>query len=757
MKNRLVEKSLIIFFFIICISSTALSAPDPKINYQGRLEKAGELITGTKTIVFKIYDAKTGGNLIWQSGEQSVNIIQGFFNYPLGNNTPLPTDIFSQKTLYLEIIIESSIMSPREEILMPPYAERSQLAYGVDWSNITNIPAGFADGTDDSSGSGALTADSIGNYHIIDSTITTADITDNAITNAKLAANAVTNAKIASNAAISLSKLEKDPSQTGTINNSTNPVDWSQLKNVPADFADGTDNTNGSIGADSIGTYHVINGSITASDIADGTITDTDISATAAIVLSKLAKDPSQIGTINTPTNPVDWSQLKNVPSVFADGTDDGTADNLGNHTATQDIVPTSSDTLRVGTASLRFLEMHTKEIFIGNGSLYMNGKKVLESSASTLKLSGDTGQNIQLQTLGSGNLQLSPAGTGDLELTTSISGDIKLTSNDDIELNTSQINGNISLNATGTNSQIQLSAQEEIDFTAPIVDVNGTLRIGNFSIDGDNYDVSSDGVITASTITATGRITAAGGNSDNWNTTYSWGDHSLQTYITYYSETDPLYSTAPASGITDAGSGSVIASAERAKLNYALTYYTETDPIYSVSASTQVTQVKITNWDNTYSWGDHSTAGYITDNQNIIYSTHIVDGEIADADINDVAWGKITSIPADLADGDDTGLDSQNVVYSTHIVNGEIVDADINDVAWSKITSVPSDLADGDDTGLDSQNVVYSTHIVDGEIADADINDVAWGKITSVPSDLADGDDDNELDSQNIIYSTHI
>ena len=29
-------------------------------------------------------------------------------------------------------------------------------------------------------------------------------------------------------------------------------------------------------------------------------------------------------GTINTPSNPIDWSQLKNVPGGFADGTDDG-------------------------------------------------------------------------------------------------------------------------------------------------------------------------------------------------------------------------------------------------------------------------------------------------------------------------------------------------------------------------------------------------------------------------------------------------
>jgi hypothetical protein len=37
-----------------------------------------------------------------------------------------------------------------------------------------------------------------------------------------------------------------------------------------------------------------------------------------------------EAGTINTPTNPVDWSQLKNVPAGFADGTDNEAANSGG-------------------------------------------------------------------------------------------------------------------------------------------------------------------------------------------------------------------------------------------------------------------------------------------------------------------------------------------------------------------------------------------------------------------------------------------
>jgi hypothetical protein len=42
-------------------------------------------------------------------------------------------------------------------------------------------------------------------------------------------------------------------------------------------------------------------------------------------------------------------------------------------------------------------------------------------------------------------------------------------------------------------------------------------------------------------TLTATGIITATGGNSTNWNTAYGWGNHASAGYITGYTETDTL------------------------------------------------------------------------------------------------------------------------------------------------------------------------------------------------------------------------
>jgi hypothetical protein len=72
-------------------------------------------------------------------------------------------------------------------------------------------------------------------------------------------------------------------------------------------------------------------------------------------------------GTINTSTNPLDWSKMKNVPAGFADGTDNtaaGGGDNLGTHIATRTlamggfrivnapVITSSSTVIRFGVAS---------------------------------------------------------------------------------------------------------------------------------------------------------------------------------------------------------------------------------------------------------------------------------------------------------------------------------------------------------------------------------------------------------------------
>ncbi|UCH90120.1 MAG: hypothetical protein JSV49_05635 [Thermoplasmata archaeon] len=115
--------------------------------------------------------------------------------------------------------------------------------------------------------------------------------------------------------------------------------------------------------------------------------------------------------------------------------------------------------------------------------------------------------------------------------------------------------------------------------------------------------------------IKASSTITALGGNSDQWNIAYGWGDHSGAGYLTSYTETDPVFSGSAAKGITSAqitNWNSAYGWGDHSTKGY-LTTYTETDPVFSASAAKGITSTQITNWNTAYGWGDHSTKGYLT------------------------------------------------------------------------------------------------------------------------------------------------
>ncbi len=84
------------------------------INYQGRLERDNSPVTGTVHLYFRIYDAPTGGNLLWQNpAEITVPAVQGMFTALLEP----PVGVFaSGSPKYLEVEVESEPLSPREKI-----------------------------------------------------------------------------------------------------------------------------------------------------------------------------------------------------------------------------------------------------------------------------------------------------------------------------------------------------------------------------------------------------------------------------------------------------------------------------------------------------------------------------------------------------------------------------------------------------------------------------------------------------------------
>ena len=71
-------------------------------------------------------------------------------------------------------------------------------------------------------------------------------------------------------------------------------------------------------------------------------------------------------------------------------------------------IIPDADDTYDLGSPTKMW-----RDVYIGPGSLYINGQKVLEENSSNIIVSCDADQNLVLQTSGSGDLELDPTGSG--------------------------------------------------------------------------------------------------------------------------------------------------------------------------------------------------------------------------------------------------------------------------------------------------------------------------------------------------------
>ncbi|HNR33686.1 MAG TPA: tail fiber protein [Candidatus Hydrogenedentes bacterium] len=141
----------------------AASVPDA-MNYQGELTQPDgtPLPDGVYSISFRIYDANTGGNVIWgRRYEAPVN--NGMFNVILGDSGGTALEVsptvgvvaissaFSSNTRYLGITIESDKtgtplanpqeMLPRQQILCSPYAIQAKTADNAT-SLLNRVPAG---------------------------------------------------------------------------------------------------------------------------------------------------------------------------------------------------------------------------------------------------------------------------------------------------------------------------------------------------------------------------------------------------------------------------------------------------------------------------------------------------------------------------------------------------------------------------------------------------------------------------------------
>lgn len=240
---------LVVFILIVAFGSIHAEVPQ-MINYQGRLTDIADdpVAEGEYEIKFIIYGSPTGSDSLWSSGFQSVTVNDGFINYVLGSNVTMLPGLFAiSPARYLGITVGTDAeISPRSQLLSVPYANQAHLAdqagfaddaqtlagedpdFYLNWGDMTNVPAGFADGVDNvgtgditgvTAGSGLsgggtsgnvslsvpangitathIATGAVGTSEIADESITTADIENFSIYGPDLANESVTSLKIA--------------------------------------------------------------------------------------------------------------------------------------------------------------------------------------------------------------------------------------------------------------------------------------------------------------------------------------------------------------------------------------------------------------------------------------------------------------------------------------------------------------------------------------------------------------------------------
>ena len=177
---------------------------------------------------------------------------------------------------------------------------------------------------------------------------------------------------------------------------------------------------------------------------------------------------------------------------------------------------PQANNTFSLGAANNMW-----KDVYIGPGSLYVNGQQVVQDSSGTITISADTNQNVAVQTSGSGDVELNASGTGVINLQSGITVDAGqtltgtggLTMGSNLNLNSNHINNLPNPVATGdaankayvdataqTDEEVQdlvgamFSGNTETGISATYEDSDGTvdLVVSLASFDTDNLSEGS-------------------------------------------------------------------------------------------------------------------------------------------------------------------------------------------------------------------------------------------------------------------------
>jgi hypothetical protein len=228
MRVRLADRSIkvigLTWIILVALVAGALHAQIPKkINYQGLLvdSETQEPLAGLHSLVFRIYDLRTGGVARWTESRVETVDSLGVISLVLGSLTPI--NIAFSDSMWLEVQVDGQVLSPRRQMVSVPFAYHAANSDSLGGRS----PAHYI-GRDEV---GVISSDMIidGPGSNLD-----ADLLDGHHADAFAVAGHTHDDRY---------YTEPELNTAGTINQAGNPVDWTKLKGVPAGFADAVDDT----------------------------------------------------------------------------------------------------------------------------------------------------------------------------------------------------------------------------------------------------------------------------------------------------------------------------------------------------------------------------------------------------------------------------------------------------------------------------------------------------------------------------------
>ncbi|NCU37647.1 hypothetical protein EOL96_01105 [Candidatus Saccharibacteria bacterium] len=159
----------LISFLLVCFAYStpahAVQTIPYKMNFQGRLTDSvgAPKADGTYNMKFRIYDASTGGTVVWSeeravSATTGVTLVDGLFSVQLGDVSSLTPSIFTDPDLYLEVelptpatatcataacaVYTEGAMTPRNKFGSTAYAFNADTVDGYDSSYFATATGG---------------------------------------------------------------------------------------------------------------------------------------------------------------------------------------------------------------------------------------------------------------------------------------------------------------------------------------------------------------------------------------------------------------------------------------------------------------------------------------------------------------------------------------------------------------------------------------------------------------------------------------